>query len=94
MQFNAKDGSKHPSQMKAFEASQKPAAAPAPDAGAPMDQPKAIQDDPQAMQLIDPLKQMGYGPDDVEMAMGGNEAAEPDHMGGAPGGAPLQIPGM
>jgi hypothetical protein len=79
MQFKAKDGSSHPSQMAAFQAGSKPA---------PDDQPKSIMDDPEAMKLVDQLKQMGYGPEDVEQAMGGSDqdnAAAP---------APLSIPGM
>lgn len=91
MQFSAKDGSKHPSQMKAYEASQ---SAPAPEAG--IDAPKSIQDDPKAMSLVDQLKAMGYTPDDVEQAMGGSEMDEQSQMGGqaATQAAPLQIPGM
>ena len=99
MQFNAKDGSKHSSQMKAFDASQKPAAPAGPDAGADptQAQPKSIQDDPQAMQLVDQLKQMGFTGDDVAQAMDG---MGDQRASTAPGGqaataaAPLQIPGM
>ena len=92
MQFKANDGSSHPSQMKAYEASQKPAAAP--DAAAPPDQPKSIQDDPQAMQLVDQLKTMGYSGDDVAQAMGDNDTMPQPSGQEATQAAPLQIPGM
>ena len=95
MQFKAKDGSSHPSQMKAYEASQKPAAPPAADPAAPPDAPKSIQDDPQAMQLVDQLQQMGYTADDVEQAMGGgDDQAAMQGGAAATAAAPLQIPGM
>jgi hypothetical protein len=92
MQFKANDGSSHPSQMKAYEASQKPAAAPE-----ATDQPKSIQDDPQAMQLVDQLKQMGYTADDVEQAMGGGDDTGAGALQSgqeATQAAPLNIPGM
>ncbi len=90
MQFKAKDGSSHPSQMKAYEASQKPASDPT----APPDQPKSIQDDPHAMQLVDQLQQMGYTAEDVEEAM--NDVGDKGMQGGqeATAAAPLNIPGM
>jgi len=91
MQFKANDGSMHPSQMKAYEASQKPAAKPM-GAG---DAPKSIQDDPKAMGLVNQLAQMGYSGDDVAQAMdqAGGEASM-DSGKEATQAAPLQIPGM
>jgi hypothetical protein len=83
MQFPAKDGSMHPSQMKAYDASQ-----PNPDA-----QPKSIQDDPKAMQCVDDLKSMGYTADDVAQAMGDDQQMQPTGKE-ATQAAPLQIPGM
>jgi len=83
MQFPAKDGSMHGSQMKAFDASQPKQA----------DQPKSIQDDPKAMQCVDDLKSMGYTADDVAQAMGPEEAPM-DSGKEATQAAPLQIPGM
>ena len=101
MQFNAKDGSKHSSQMKAFDASKAPAApatTPAdPSADPTMDAPKSIQDDPQAMQLVDQLKQMGFTGDDVAQAMDGmgdQQASTAPGGQAATAAAPLQIPGM
>jgi hypothetical protein len=90
MQFRSSTGSKHTSQLGAYQASQKP---PAPAAGgdASADKP-SIQDNPEAMQCIDQLKQMGYTAEDVSQAM--------DEGGGMDGGAeatkaaPLQIPGV
>ena len=89
MQFKATDGSSHPSQMKAYDASQQ-SSAPADNA------PKSIMDDPKAMKCVDDLKQMGYTAEDVEQAMGGSDTDDQSQMGGqaATAAAPLQIPGM
>ena len=101
MQFKAKDGSMHGSQMKAFDAGSKPpAAAPADPTADPTQDaaaPKSIQDDPEAMQAVDVLKQKGYTPEDVEQAMDGmGDAAASAPPGGAAAtaAAPLNIPGM
>ena len=94
MQFKANDGSMHPSQMKAYDASQKPAAKPMPDHGG--DAPKSIQDDPKAMGLVNQLAQMGYSGDDVAQAMdqAGGGGMGMDSGKEATQAAPLQIPGM
>jgi hypothetical protein len=98
MQFKANDGSMHPSQMKAYEAGQKPAAPAMPggDPGQGQAQPKSIQDDPKAMGLVNQLQQMGYTGDDVEQAMMGAGQGAPgmDQGKEAAQAAPLQIPGM
>lgn len=86
MRFPAKDGSMHGSQKQAFDAGNKPAAAP----DASQQQPPQITDDPQAMQLVDQLKQMGYTGDDVAQAM--DQDGGQDQSGQA-SAAPLQIPG-
>jgi hypothetical protein len=86
MQFPAKDGSMHPSQMKAYDASK---SAPS----SQDDQPKSIQDDPKAMQCVDDLKSMGYTADDVAQAMGDDQQMQPTGKE-ATQAAPLQIPGM
>lgn len=85
MNFTANDGSKHGSQMQAYQASQTPAA--------PTDAPKDIESDPHAMQLVDELKQMGYTADDVAKAMGDDQDASPGGQE-ATKAAPMQIPGM
>lgn len=92
MQFKANDGSMHPSQMKAYQASQsKPGAGLGSDTDA--GSAKSIQDDPKAMQLVDQLQNMGYTAEDVERAMQGGEPGQMDKGTEATQAAPLQIPG-
>jgi hypothetical protein len=91
MQFKANDGSSHPSQMKAYEASQKPAA---PASAMPDQQPKSIQDDPKAMGLVNQLAQMGYSADDVAQAMDQSAGGSLDSGKEATAAAPLNIPGL
>jgi hypothetical protein len=87
MQFSAPDGSKHTSQMAAYQSSQKPPAS------SDMADKPSIQDDPEAMKLVDQLKQMGFSADDVAQAMddgGGQQQTGAE----ATKAAPMQIPGM
>lgn len=86
MQFSGSDGSKHLSQMAAFQSGQKPSP------GGTGDKP-SIQDDPEAMKLVDQLKQMGFTGEDVANAMddGGDQMQSGAEATKA---APLQIPGL
>lgn len=88
MQFKAKDGSTHGSQMKAFQAGQ---AAPSDASQSDGSQPQSITDNPEAMQCVDKLKQMGYTTDDVAQAMDADNGSSGQEATQA---APLQIPGM
>lgn len=61
------------------------------------DQQPQITDDPVAMKLVGKLQQMGYSPDDVANAMGGQDQGQDQGTGvgqEAAQAAPLHIPGL
>ena len=88
MQFKDSTGGSHPSQMQAYQASQK-----TPQADGDTTQSKDITQDAQAMHLVDQLKQMGYTADDVAQAFDAGDQSQAPSGASATAAAPLQIPG-